>query len=92
MHREAPPRVPSLRARSAAASSRLDESHLGAKVSLLFRIEGDPEHPFSEVVGLLQRIDTDPGGARRLAVLRRNGELVEVLESDVIRWKLVPTR
>ncbi|MGH2768220.1 MAG: hypothetical protein ACREJP_00430 [Candidatus Methylomirabilales bacterium] len=81
--------------RREAAGSRaarpLDESNLGEKVSLLFRITGDPRHPFSEVVGLLQRIETDPEGLRTFLVIRRDGTLVSVPEPEVIRSKLVPT-
>jgi len=71
-----------------AASSRI-EQHLGEKLSILFRIEGDPEHPYSEVVGLLQRVTVDEAGARTLAVCRRDGSVVEVAEADVILlWKI----
>jgi hypothetical protein len=68
------------------------EQRLGEKLSILFRIEGDQEHPFSEVVGLLQRVAVDEAGARTLAVCRRDGSLVEVAEADVIRLKFVPIR
>jgi hypothetical protein len=77
--------------RSVAASSRI-EQHLGEKLSILFRIEGDPEHPYSEVVGLLQRVTVDEAGARTLAVCRRDGSVVEVAEADVVRLKFIPIR
>lgn len=67
------------------------ESRLGEKLSILYKIEGDPEHPFSEVVGLLQRVETAPDGGRILHVCRRNGVLVAVAEVDVIRMKFIPT-
>jgi len=73
-----------------AEASRTLESRLGEKLSILFRIEGDPEHPFSEVVGLLQRVDLDEGGHRVLHVCRRDGSVVAVAEPDVIRLKFVP--
>ena len=84
-----------------AASSDLSSSpqgdsdlgqRLGEKLSILFRIEGDPEHPYSEVVGLLQRVTVDGAGARTLAVCRRDGSVVEVPEADVIRLKFIPIR
>ena len=65
---------------------------LGEKLSILFRIEGDPDHPYSEVVGLLQRVDVNEAGARTLAVCRRDGSVVEVAEADVIRLKFIPIR
>ena len=65
---------------------------LGEKLSILFRIEGDPDHPYSEVVGLLQRVAVDQAGARTLAVCRRDGSVVEVAEADVIRMKFIPIR
>jgi len=73
-----------------AEASRTLESRLGEKLSILYRIEGDPEHPFSEVVGLLQRVDVDDGGRRVLHVCRRNGSVVAVAEPDVIRLEFIP--
>jgi hypothetical protein len=100
MLRAAPRRAPSHRARSAAASSDpflpQDDAdltrRLGEKLSILFRIEGDPDHPYSEVVGLLQRVAGNEAGARTLAVCRRDGSVVEVAEADVIRLKFIPIR
>jgi len=68
------------------------KGRLGEKVSILFRIEGDPDHPYSEVVGLLQRVAVNELGARTLAVCRRDGSVVEVAETDVIRLKFIPIR
>ncbi len=68
------------------------KGRLGEKISILFRIEGDPDHPYSEVVGLLQRVAVDEAGARMLAVCRRDGSVVEVAEADVIRLKFIPIR
>ena len=68
------------------------KGRLGEKISVLFRIEGDPDHPYSEVVGLLQRVAVDRSGARTLAVCRRDGSVVEVAEADVIRLKFIPIR
>ena len=94
-------------ARSAAAESSaprsagpgsLPEPRLGQKVSILYRLVGDDEYAMSEVVGIVQRI-TDghprgPDGPPRvpvIAVLRRNGDLVEVPRADIVRMKIVPT-
>ncbi|HEY2666276.1 MAG TPA: hypothetical protein VGK51_05515 [Actinomycetota bacterium] len=68
------------------------QRRLGEKISILYRIEGDPEHPYSEVVGLLQRVGVNESGARTLAVCRRDGSVVEVAEADVIRLKFIPIR
>jgi hypothetical protein len=68
------------------------QRRLGEKISVLFRIEGDPDHPYSEVVGLLQRVAVSESGARTLAVCRRDGSVVEVAEADVIRLKFIPVR
>jgi len=68
------------------------EQRLGEKLSILFRIDGDPEHPYSEVVGLLQRVASDAEGARTLTVCRRDGSVVDVAEADVIRLKFIPTQ
>jgi len=68
------------------------KGRLGEKISILFRIEGDPDHPYSEVVGLLQRVAVNEAGARTLAVCRRDGSVVEVAEADVIRLKFIPIR
>jgi hypothetical protein len=66
------------------------EPRLGQKVSILYRLAGD-EHPFSEVVGIVQRIADDSGRGPLLAVIRRSGELVEVSRADIVRMKIVPT-
>jgi hypothetical protein len=45
----------------------------------------------TEVVGIVQRMTGGPPEGRVLAVLRRNGDLVEVPRADIIRMKIVPT-
>ena len=100
MPRAAHRKAPSHQARSVAASSghSLPQGNpdlgqrLGEKLSILFRIEGDPEHPYSEVVGLLQRVAVDEAGARTMVVCRRDGSVVEVAEADVIRLKFIAIR
>lgn len=71
------------------SAGRLSESHLGEKVSILFRIPGDPEHPFSEVIGLVQQIDRS-GSAPVYRIVRRSGEVVSVPETDVVKVKVIP--
>jgi hypothetical protein len=69
----------------------LTPANLGERVSMLFKIEGDPEHPFSEVVGVLMRV-TDAGGPdATYSVIRRSGEVVEVRQDKVMALKLMPS-
>lgn len=84
-------------AASSSPGPSLPEPSLGQKVSILYRLAGD-EHPFTEVVGIVQRITDGPrdgtsgtSGGAVLAVLRRNGDLVEVPRADIVRMKIVPT-
>jgi hypothetical protein len=77
-------------AESSQPAGSLPEPRLGQKVSVLFRLHGD-EHPFSEVVGIVQRIAEGPSGDPVLAVVRRNGDLVEVPRADIVRMKIIPT-
>lgn len=68
----------------------LSAANLGERVSVLYTIQGDPEHPFSEVTGVLQRV-TDAGEPdARYLILRRNGEVVEVGQQSVVKLKLLP--
>ncbi|HEY8199842.1 MAG TPA: hypothetical protein VII47_00650 [Actinomycetota bacterium] len=81
---------PSLPEPPRRGDSSLPEPRLGQKVSILYRLHGG-EHPFSEIVGIVQRIAEDPSRGPLIAVLRRNGMLVEVPRADVVRMKIVPT-
>ena len=64
-------------------------SNLGERVSILFSIEGDPEHPFSEVVGVLMRVTDADGPQACYSILRRSGEVVEVRRDAVRSLKLM---
>lgn len=60
---------------------------------MLFRIEGDPEHPFSEAVGVLGRIEGDhSSGSGILEVVRRDGGTVRVHQEAVVALKLLDGR
>jgi hypothetical protein len=74
-----------------ASSERRLESRLGERLSILYRITGDPEHPYSEVVGVLQRVAAGDGG-RVLHICRRDASVVAVAETDVVRMKFLPPR
>ena len=85
-----PLRVHSLRARSAAAN-KLVPSDLGGRISMLFRLTDGGEHPFSEVVGTLQRIEPTPTGDVYVMV-RHDGTTVSVAESTIVALKRMPPR
>jgi hypothetical protein len=68
----------------------LSAANLGERVSVLFTIQGDPDHPFSEVTGVLQRVTGAGGPDARYLILRRNGEVVEVSQQSVVKLKLLP--
>ncbi|HEU4868115.1 MAG TPA: hypothetical protein VFV09_10350 [Actinomycetota bacterium] len=72
-------------------SINLTPANLGERVSMLFKIEGDPEHPFSEVVGVLMRVTGAGGPDATYSVIRRSGEVVEVRQDKVMALKLMPS-
>jgi hypothetical protein len=63
-------------------------SCLGRKTSMRLRLTGDPEHPFTEAVGVVQAVRTDDEGPARLVVVNRRGEEREVPLSDVLAAKV----
>ncbi len=83
-----PPRARTHLPRSAA--NKLGATNLGERVSILFSISGDPEHPFSEVTGVLQRVTDADGPDARYSIVRRSGEVVEVRHDAIVKLKLLP--
>ena len=77
-------------AQSSGSQPALPEPKLGQKVSILYRLVGD-EYPFTEVVGIVQRIADNDEGEPTIAVIRRNADLVCVRRADIVRMKIVPT-
>src|SRR5687767_673144 len=76
--REERPRVHLHRVRSAAASSGIEfPKLLGSRLSILYKIKGDSEHPFSEAVGVLQKFDETPDG-HILEILKKGGEVIRI--------------
>jgi hypothetical protein len=73
-----------------SAANRLTAANLGERVSILFSISGDPEHPFSEVTGVLLRVTAGEGPDARYSVMRRSGEVVEVPQLAVLKLKVIP--
>jgi hypothetical protein len=64
--------------------------HLGRKISLRFALRGDPEHPFSEAIGVLMSVSEDDSGAQSLQILTRRGATVTVPAPDVLAAKFFP--
>jgi hypothetical protein len=62
---------------------------LGRKVSLRFRLHGDPGHPFSEAIGVVMSVRGE-GPDRVLTILDRQGKRVEVRADDVLARKVFP--
>ena len=62
---------------------------LGKKVSIRFRLHGDPQHSFSEAIGVVMAIDPSER-ADRITILTRRGEEVVVDASDVLARKTFP--
>jgi hypothetical protein len=64
---------------------------LGSRLSILYRIEGDSEHPFSEAVGVLQKVDEVPSGVI-LEILKKGGAVTRIAKNDIVTLKVIPTR
>jgi hypothetical protein len=58
---------------------------LGRKVSVRYRLPEDPEHPFSEAIGIVQFVD-----AKRIEIINRRGEVAAIDPSDVLAAKIFP--
>jgi ribosome maturation factor RimP len=59
--------------------------YLGRKISIRFRLHDDPEHPFSEAVGVVASVGDD-----ELMLTKRTGESVVVSTSDILAAKVFP--
>ena len=62
--------------------------HLGRKVSLRYRIAGDPEHPFSEMVGVVQSVGWAEGH-EVLTLVGRRGRVETIPVRDVLAARLL---
>ncbi|HEX2052858.1 MAG TPA: hypothetical protein VHJ78_03900 [Actinomycetota bacterium] len=72
-----------------AEAPALSAADLGERVSLLYSIEGDPQHPFSEVTGVLLRVSGGDGPDARYSVMRRSGEVVEVERASIVKLRML---
>ena len=59
---------------------------LGRKVSIRFRLHDDPEHPFSEAIGVVMKV-ADSERGERVTLVTKRGETVEVSSDDVLAAK-----
>ena len=64
--------------------------YLGRKVSIRFRLAGDPAHPFSEAIGVVSNVTDRPDGARSISIVTRSGDTVEVAVADILAAKVFP--
>ena len=77
--------------RNAAASDRSADWRrlLGRKISIRYRLHDDPEHPFSEAIGVVSAVEQDERGAS-ISILTRRGATVDVADSDILAVKEFP--
>ena len=61
---------------------------LGRKISIRFALSGDPEHPFSEAIGVISAVSDDE--QPKIEILDREGKSIEVRASDVLQGKVFP--
>ncbi|MGH2753531.1 MAG: hypothetical protein ACRDLB_03790 [Actinomycetota bacterium] len=61
-------------------------SLLGRKVSIRFR-RNEPEHPFSEAIGVVMSVKPDESGRPCVTIVNRRGALSEVPLADVMAGK-----
>ena len=62
---------------------------LGRKVSVRFRIHGDPEHPFSEAIGVVSSV-SHADGMEIVTIVDRRGGSTEIPAPDLLASKLFP--
>jgi hypothetical protein len=65
------------------------KQRLGRKVSVRFRIHDDPEHPFSEAIGVVSSV-ADAGGNEVVTIVDRRGGVTEIPAPDLLASKLFP--
>ena len=61
---------------------------LGCKVSIRYALRGDPEHPFSEAIGVISGVSE--GEQPMITLLTRDGGVKEISGSDVLAGKVYP--
>lgn len=61
---------------------------LGRKISIRYALAGDPEHPFSEAIGVISAVSE--GEQPTITILGRDGKTSEVAASAVLQGKAFP--
>jgi hypothetical protein len=80
-----------------AASSTVDprrggtawKDRLGRKVSIRYRLHGDPAYPFSEAVGVVASVTAD-GDTEIVTLIDRKGRAVAIAAPDLLAVKVFP--
>jgi hypothetical protein len=62
---------------------------LGRKVSVRYALSGDPEHAFSEAIGMLASVEGE-GGDVSITIFTKRGEGVTMRAADVLAAKVFP--
>ena len=75
-----------------AASSPLPElrDNLGRKISVRYRLHGDPAHPFSEAIGMIQNVRSTTDAGDVVEIVNRRGAVATVPVRDITAFKLWP--
>jgi hypothetical protein len=56
-------------------------------VSIRYRLAGDPEHPFSEAIGIVMAVKPDETGRAAATIVKRDGDRTSVALDDVVAGK-----
>jgi hypothetical protein len=62
---------------------------IGKKVSVRYALKGDPQHPFSEAIGMVASVD-DRGTDTSITIFNKRGERIELRVADVLAAKVFP--
>lgn len=61
---------------------------LGRKISIRYALKGNPEHPFSEAIGVISAVTQ--GADPTISIMGRDGHTTEVGSSSVLQGKVFP--
>ena len=62
---------------------------LGRKISIRYALAGDPDHPFSEAIGVVSGI-SDEDGVPVITIMKRDGRTETVRTADILAGKVWP--
>lgn len=63
---------------------------MGRKVSIRYRLHGDPDVALSEAIGVVQSVTGSDSGDEHIAILNRKGEVRDVPVVDILAGKVWP--